>query len=161
MDFSRLRVSEAIGAFAGLVMIISLFLEWFSLTGGPERVQQDAWICGTGNLSCSAWETFPILRILLVLAALAPIILAYLVVTDATLSWPPGEVTTIVGFTAFTLIAYNGLVDKPGAAIQEFGISLSYGYFLALLAAIALVVAGGMRTLESGGGAGRKPPATF
>jgi hypothetical protein len=161
MDFSRLRASEAIGAIAGLVMIISLFLEWFTLTGGPERVQQKAWICGTGNLSCSAWDTFPKMRILLVLAALAPIILAYLVVTDATLSWPAGEVTTIVGLAAITLIGYNGIVDKPGTAIQEFGISLSYGYFIALLAAFALTAAGGMRTLESGGGAGRKPPATF
>ncbi|MGZ5326424.1 MAG: hypothetical protein ACXWEL_07310, partial [Solirubrobacterales bacterium] len=97
MDFSRLRAMEAVGAIAGLALIISLFLEWFTLSGGPERAQQNAWICGEGNLSCSAWDTFPLMRILLVLAALAPIILAYLVVTDAKLSWPAGEVTTIVG----------------------------------------------------------------
>ncbi|MGZ5374840.1 MAG: hypothetical protein ACXWEF_00165 [Solirubrobacterales bacterium] len=161
MDFSRLRAMEAVGAIAGLALIISLFLEWFTLSGGPERAQQNAWICGEGNLSCSAWDTFPLMRILLVLAALAPIILAYLVVTDAKLSWPAGEVTTIVGLTAVTLIGYNGVVDKPGAAIQEFGITLSYGYFVALLAAIALAAAGAGRTLESGGGAQRKPPATF
>lgn len=161
MDFSRLRAMEAVGAIAGLALIISLFLEWFTLSGGPERAQQNAWICGEGNLSCSAWDTFPLMRILLVLAALAPIILAYLVVTDAKLSWPAGEVTTIVGLAAITLIGYNGLVDKPGAAIQEFGITLSYGYFVALLAAIALAAAGAGRTLESGGGAQRKPPATF
>ncbi|MGZ5341116.1 MAG: hypothetical protein ACXWED_06880, partial [Solirubrobacterales bacterium] len=142
MDFSRLRAMEAVGAIAGLALIISLFLEWFTLSGGPERAQQNAWICGEGNLSCSAWDTFPLMRILLVLAALAPIILAYLVVTDAKLSWPAGEVTTIVGLTAVTLIGYNGIVDKPGAAIQEFGITLSYGYFVALLAAIALAAAG-------------------
>ena len=161
MDFSRLRASEAIGAAAGLVMIISLFLEWFSLTDTPERVQQNAWICGEGNTSCSAWDTFPILRWLLIAAALAPLILAYLVVTEAKLSWPAGEVTTIVGLAAITLIGYNGIVDKPGNAIQEFGISLAFGYWLALLAAVALVAAGASRTLESGGGAQRKPPATF
>jgi hypothetical protein len=146
-----------IGAVAGLALMITLFLEWFSLTDTPERVQQQDYICGTGNLSCSAWDTFPILRILLVLAALAPIILAYLVVTDTQLSWPAGEVTTIVGLAAITLILYNGVVSKPG----EFGISLSYGYWLALLASAGLVVGGGMRTLESGGGAARKPPATY
>jgi hypothetical protein len=161
MDFSRLRASEVVGAIAGLALIISLFLEWFTLSAGPERVEQNAWICGTGNLSCTAWDTFPLLRILLIAAALAPIILAYLVATDATLSWPAGEVTTIVGFAAITLIGYNGIVDKPGAAIQEFGISLSYGYFVALLAAIVLAGAGAMRLLESGGGGQRKPPATF
>jgi hypothetical protein len=161
MDWSRLRGSEIIGAAAGLVLIVSLFLEWFSLTGGPERAEQHAYVCGQGNLSCSGWETFPILRWLLIAGALAPLILAYLVITDAELSWPAGEVTTIVGLTAITLIGYNGLVDKPGNAVQEFGISLSYGYWLALLAAVALTVAGGLRTLESGGGAPRKPPATF
>ena len=157
MDFSRLRGSEILGALAGLLLVVSIFLEWFSLSDVPQRVQQQDYICGTGNLSCSAWDTFPKMRILLLLAASAPLILAYLVVTDATLSWPAGEVTTIVGLIAITLILYNGLVSKPG----EFGISLSYGYPVALLAAGALTVAGGMRTLESGGGAGRKPPATF
>ncbi len=161
MDLSRLRASEALGAIAGLVLIVSLFLEWFSLTGGPERAAQDAWICGEGNLSCSGWDTFPILRILLVLGALAPLILAYLIATDAQLSWPAGEVTTIVGFTAITLIGYNGIVDKPGAAIQEFGVSTSFGYWLALLAAIVITGAGAYRTVESGGGGDRKPPATF
>ncbi len=161
MDLSRLRGSEAIGAAAGLVLIISLFLQWFSLSGGQERFDQDAWICGTGNTSCSAWATFPILRWLLILAALAPLILAYLVAADAELSWPAGEVTTIVGFTAIVLIGYNGIVDKPGSTIQEFGISLAWGYWVGLLAAIALAVAGGLRTLESGGGAPRKPPATY
>jgi glyoxylate carboligase len=141
-------------------MIVSLFLEWFSLTDVPQRAQQNAWICGDGNFSCSAWDTFPIMRVLLVLAALAPIILAYLVITDAKLSWPAGELTTIVGLAAITLIGYNGIVDKPGNAIQEFGISTSYGYWLAMLAAIALVVGGGVRALESRGGSARKPPAT-
>ena len=161
MDFSRLRGSEVVGAIAGLVLIVSLFLEWFTLTGGPERTAQDAWICGEGNLGCSAWDTFPLLRFLLIAVALAPVILAYLVATDANLSWPAGEVTTIVGLAAITLIGYNGIVDKPGAAIQEFGVSLSWGYFVALLAAIVLTGAGAMRNLESGGGGQRKPPATF
>ncbi len=157
MDLSRLRRSETLGALAGFVLIISLFFEWFSLTGGPERAEQNDYICGTGNLSCSGWETFPILRWLLIAGALAPLILAYLVATDAQLSWPAGEVTTIVGFVAITLIAYNGIVDKPG----EFGSSLSIGYWLALVSAMALTLFGGMRTVESGGGAPRKPPATF
>ncbi len=157
MDFSRLRGSEVVGALAGLVLIISLFLEWFSLTNTPERLEQGAWICGEGEFSCSAWDTFPILRVLLVLAALAPIILAYLIATDAQLSWPAGEVTTIVGFTAITLIAYNGIVDRPG----EFGNSLGIGYWLGLLAAFGIAGAGAYRTVESGGGGQRKPPATF
>ncbi|MFN2611951.1 MAG: hypothetical protein ABR536_01110 [Solirubrobacterales bacterium] len=161
MDLSRLRRSEIVGALAGVVLILSLGLQWFTLTGGPERMQQNAYVCGQGDLTCSGFETFPILRWLLILAALAPMILAYLIVTEAELSWPAGELTTIVGFTAITLIGYNGIVDKPGNALQEFGVSLSYGYWIAMLAAVMLTVAGGIRTVESGGGAPHKPPGTF
>ncbi len=161
MDFSRLRGSEVLGALAGLVLIVSLFVNWFSLTNTPERVDQNAWICGEGSFDCTGWDTFPLMRILLVLAALAPMILAYLIATDANLSWPAGELTTIVGLTAITLIGYNGIIDKPGTANQEFGVSLAFGYWLALLAAAGITAAGGYRAVESGGGAKRKPPATY
>ena len=30
------------------------------------------------------------------------------------LSWPPGEVTAIVGIAASALILYNGLIDRVG-----------------------------------------------
>jgi hypothetical protein len=65
----------------------------------------------------------------------------------------------VVGLTAFVLIAYNGLVDKPSP--NDLGISLSYGYFLAMLASLGIFFAGGFRAVDSGGGAQRKPPATF
>ena len=65
------------------------------------------------------------------------------------LSWPRGEVTAIVGLTAFVLIAFNGLIDKPQEGVE---ISLSFGYWLALLASIGIFVSGGFRAVESGGG---------
>ena len=67
--------------------------------------------------------------------------------------------TAIVGLTAFVLIAFNGFVDKPSP--NDIGVSLSYGYFMALLASLGIFIAGGFRAVESGGGAQRKPPATF
>ena len=51
---------------------------------------------------------------LLLLAAIAPPILAYIVVRGHKLSWAPGELTMVAGFTAFVLIAYNGIIDPPG-----------------------------------------------
>ncbi len=74
----------------------------------------DGFLCGDGQFSCTGFETFPILSWLLLAAALAPWILAYIVVRGHKLSWPPGELTMTVGFTAFILIAYNGIVDPPG-----------------------------------------------
>jgi hypothetical protein len=162
VETRRLDRSEIVGMVAAVVLVISLFLEWFSLTTDPSVVQRggDAgnWACGVGNDSCSAWDTFPILRWLLILAAAAPFILAWIVARGHALSWPRGELTAIVGLAAFVLIAYNGIVDKPEDGLQ---ISLSFGYWLALLSSLVIFLSGGMRAVESGGGARRKPPATF
>jgi hypothetical protein len=159
MDTSELRRSELIGVIAGLVLIISLFLEWYSLGSGAVRDESSDWVCGVDNNSCTGFDTFPILRWLLIAAAAAPAILAYIVMRGHTLTWPRGELTAIVGITAFVLIAYNGIVDKPSP--NDIQISLSYGYIITLLASLGIFVAGGFRAVESGGGAQRKPPATF
>ena len=160
MDTSKLDRSEWIGMGAAVVLVISLFLEWYSLaTTNVVRSDSGAWVCGVGNNSCSAFDTFPILRWLLLAAAAAPFILAWIVIRGHALSWPRGELTAIVGATAFVLIAYNGFIDKPSSA--DIGISLSWGYFIALLASIGIFISGGSRAVASGGGAQRKPPATF
>jgi hypothetical protein len=162
LDASKLDRSEIIGMVAAAVLVLSLFLEWFSLTTDPTVVQRGAdsgnWACGVGESSCSAWDTFPILRWLLLAAAAAPFILAWIVIRGHALSWPRGELTAIVGLTAFVLIAYNGIVDKPEDGLE---ISLGIGYWLGLLASIGIFISGGSRAVESGGGARRKPPATF
>ena len=142
IDASKLDRSEIIGMAAAAVLVFSLFLQWFSL----------------GDSSCSGWETFPILRWLLLAAAAAPFILAWIVIRGHALSWPRGEVTAIVGLTAFVLIAYNGILDKPQEGLE---MSLGIGYWLALLASVGIFLSGGFRAVESGGGARRKPPATF
>ena len=143
---------------AAVVLVISLFLEWFSLSTDPSVVQRGSdpgnWACGVGNSSCSGWDTFPIARWLLLAAAAAPFILAWIVMRGHALSWPRGELTAIVGLTAFVLIAYNGIVDKPQDGLE---ISLAFGYWLALLASIGIFISGGFRAVESGG---RRPAET-
>src|SRR5438093_1999818 len=124
MDFSRLnRRRVAVGALASLALIVSLlFLPWYSLSHLSTRAGQGAWICGTNDYSCTGFETFPILRWLLILAAFAPAILAWILIRGHKLSWPPGEVTMIAGFSATVLIAYNVIIDKPGSHDQEIGL---------------------------------------
>jgi hypothetical protein len=162
LDATKLDRSEIIGMVAAAVLVFSLFLEWFSLSTDPTVVQRGGdtgnWACGVGESSCSAWDTFPILRWLLLAAAAAPFILAWIVIRGHALSWPRGELTAIVGLTAFVLIAYNGIIDKPQDGLE---ISLAIGYWLGLLASIGIFISGGFRAVESGGGGQRKPPATF
>ena len=151
MNFSRLGRGDKVAAGGGLLLFVSLFLTWF----GVNNVRED--ICGPGA-DCSGFETFKILDILLVLAALAPWILVWIVVRGHELSWPPGEVTMIVGAIAATLILYNGIVDQAGKN-QEF-VSLGVGWYLGLLGSL-LIIGGGAISQISRGGVTRRPPGTF
>jgi hypothetical protein len=164
MDFSRLNTNRVlIGAIASALLIVAiLFLPWYSLAPNPQRVPDDpdTWICGVGDTSCTGFETFPILRWLLLLAAAAPLILGWILVRGHKLSYPPGEMTMIAGFAATVLILYNGIIDKPGKGPAEIGVSLDYGYWIALVSAIVIGAVGFTRSLESGGRKQRKAPGT-
>ena len=99
------------------------------------------------------------MRWLLILAAIAPMILAYILVRGHKLSWPPGEMTMVAGFTATMLILYNGIIDKPGSGQAEIGVGLDYGYFVALVAAFVIGCTGFTRSQE-GQRRVRKAPGT-
>jgi hypothetical protein len=162
LDASKLDRTEIIGMVAAAVLVISVFIEWYSLTTDPSVVQRgndpSNWACGVGNTSCSGWDTFPVVSVLLLLAAIAPFVLSWIVIRGHALSWPRGEMTAVVGLTAFVLIAFNGIIDKPQDGLA---ISLGVGYWLTLLASFVIFLSGGFRAVESGGGGRRKPPATF
>jgi hypothetical protein len=162
MDFSRLdRRRTIIGGVAGVLLLVSiLFLPWFSLTDVPEREDQNAWLCGEDDFSCTGFETFPILRWLLIASTFAPLILAWVIVRGHQLSWAPGEMTMVVGFAAMVLIAYNGVIDRPSPDDGlEFGIGLEWGYWVALLSAAAIAGVAFMRSL-AGQTRERKAPGT-
>ncbi|SRR5581483_568800 len=163
MDLSRLnpaRVLFTVVASAALLFSL-LFFPWYHLaTTGIAPRTPDQWICGVGDTSCTGFETFPILRWLLIAGALTPLVLAWILVRGHRLSWPPGEATMVVGFTAAILIFYNGVLDKPGSGEQEVGVGLDWGYWVALAGAIGIAVAGYLRSLEMGARQGRKAPGT-
>ena len=161
MDTNKLRPSEIVGCIAGVILVLSLlFLPWYDLAENPERAAGNGFICGTGEYSCTGFETFPILRWLLIGAAAAPLILAWIVVRGHKLSWPPGEMTMVVGFTAFVLIFYNGIIDPPGSQIEEIGVTEATGYYVALLGSIGIAGAGIARAMEAQKGNLRRTPGT-
>lgn len=159
MDFSKRSKTDVIGAVAAAILVLSLiFLNWFDLSVTPPREMGQDFICGVDQYSCTGFDTFPILRWLLIAAAVAPFILTYIVLRGHKLSWAPGEMTMVVGFTAFVLILYNGFIDKPGAESEEIGITLQIGYYVALLASLGLAASGVGRMMEVG--SVRKTPGT-
>jgi hypothetical protein len=136
----------------GALLAISVFLPWY----GTDPANRFAQIDGSrGNQSC--WEVHPILRWLLLAAAVAPFILAYIIANDVHLSWARGEMTLVTSIAAFGLIVYNGLIDRPGE--PSAAISLKYGWFLAVLGTLAMIFGAALRSSEHE--RPRKPPGTI
>jgi hypothetical protein len=161
LKFSNLQRTELVGIIASALLVISLFVPWFDLAHTQERINQEAWICGTGEYECTGWATFPIGRWLFLAAAAAPVLLAYFIVREEKGKYPTGEFTMTVGFIIIVLVVFNGILDKPGDSIDQIGISLAAGYWMALGAGVLMAAAGAFRSVEQGGGAGRRPPGTF
>ena len=52
------------------------------------------------------------MRWFLLAGAVAPLILAWIIANDHALSWPRGQVTSVVAIAAFGLVGYAG-IDRP------------------------------------------------
>jgi len=163
MDFSRLdRNRFILGSASGTLLVLSiLFMPWYSLEPNPSRVASDpdTWICGVNDFTCTGFDTFPIARWALLLAALSPLILGWILVRGHKLSWAPGELTMVAGFAAMVLIGYNGIIDRPGTGTAEIGVSLDWGYWVGLLASIGIAATGFLRS-QAGAKRERKAPGT-
>jgi hypothetical protein len=157
MDFGRLQRGEFLGFLGAAVLAAALLLlNWFSTNEGNTNANINGSPAPDG---LTGWETYgTLLSWLLLAACLAPFILAWIVVRGHKLTWRPGEITMIVGMTAFALIVLNGIVlGRPGDPDSE--INIEYGYFVGLLGA-GMICAGGILR-QAQGGRNRKPPGTF
>jgi hypothetical protein len=151
MELDRLSRAEWIAVAGGLLLALAVFLPWYATSGNP-----NAQIDGARG-SFSAWDVHPILRWLLLAAAAAPLILAWIVIRDHRLSWPRGELTAVVAMAAVGLALYNGIVSRPGEPRAQIG--LQVGYFLAVVGIVAMMVGGAMRATETE--RVRKPPGVL
>jgi len=155
LDLSELSPAELLGVVSALVLLGAMFLPWFSTSGNPHSVIASGHI--GPNSDASAFQTFKLLDVALVAACTAPFILSWIVARGHKLTWHPGEVTMVVGITAFILILCNGIIlGKPDPAIE---ISLSYGYFVALLGCAGMFVSGYLRQAVYTDA--RKPPGVL
>jgi hypothetical protein len=152
MHLSKLGRGELIAVVGGVLLAIGVFLPWYA-TASDNR---NAVINGARG-SFSAWEVHPILRWLLLAAALAPLILAWIVVRDHELSWPRGEFTAVVGVAASGLVLYTGLLARPGEPTSE--INLQLGYLVSVIGALAIAAGGAIRA--GGSERPRKPPGVL
>lgn len=148
----RLTRNELLAMLGGLLLAGGQFAPWY------ESVSRLAAIAGHTGLGVhSSWQVHGVLRWVLLAVAVAPFVLAYVVVRDHELSWPPGELTAVLAITAVGLVLYVGVVDRPGDPPGQ--IELTWGWYVALAGGVLMLVGAALRTGESG--RPRKPPGTI
>ena len=148
----RLTVSELVAMLGGLLLGVSLFINWYSVVSPLARLADSTWIG-----SHSGWEVHSVLRWALLVMAIAPFILAYIVVRDHQLTWARGELTAVLSITAFGMLLYVGVIDRPGEPAGQ--IELAWGWYLALLGSALMLAGSARRTGETA--RRRKPPGTI
>jgi hypothetical protein len=152
MSLGRLGRGELLAVAGGILLALGLFLPWYKTNPSNRNANIDG-VRGSLN----AWEAHPILSWLLFAAALAPLILAWIIARDHELSWPRGEMTAVVAMVALVLVLYVGVISRPGEPRSQ--ISLQIGWFLAVLGSLLMIVGGASRAASSE--RPRKPPGVL
>ena len=150
MHFRQLDRGELIAVLGGAILGLSVFLAWYTL-GDMFTVLGN---CKGPNGTCTAWESLVVIRFLLLVAAVAPAVLAWLIVRGHALSWPRGEMTAIIAIFALGFTLFRGVVDKPGTPSGEIGITT--GWWIGLAGGVLILIGSVARTKESM--TTRKPP---
>jgi hypothetical protein len=147
----RMTVNELMAMVGGLLLGACLFVSWYSVVS-PLATLADA----TGIGTQTGWATHAILRWVLLVIAVAPFILAYIVVRDHELTWARGELTAVLSIVASGMLLYVGVIDRPGEPAGQ--IELAWGWYVALLGSILMLAGSALRAGETE--RRRKPPGT-
>jgi hypothetical protein len=134
MDFKALDRGELIAVLGGILLGVSVFLAWYQLGNSHATLGP----CRGPDSSCSAWKGLSVVRWLLLLTAVAPLILAWIILRGHALSWPRGELTAVTALAGLTFTLFVGVIDKPGQPRGE--ISVGYGWWIALAGGLLILV---------------------
>jgi len=138
-----------IAAGAGLVLIISLFLEWYNVTGKGLAVS-------AGSQGLSGWESLSFIDILLFLIGLIAVGVAVLRAMNTMPSRLPastGFIVLIAGGIGVLLVLFRIIStgDFGHPEVSRFiDISRSFGIFVAFLAAAGVTLGGWLTWNEEG-----------
>ena len=136
----RLRSGEALAAFGAIALAALLALDWFFLSTPDARI--GAHESGIRSLGWFA-------EVLLILAVLSALALAFFTVTQRAPSIPVtlAVLTTFLGLFAVIAIAVR-LIAQPGLGVEagNADVEVELPAYLGLLAALA-IFAGGWRTM--------------
>jgi hypothetical protein len=111
VDLRRVRHGEWIAGISGVVVLVALFLDWYSADGGG---------------SANGWESFTVTDVLLAIAALFGIALALGAATQRSPAVPQavGALTVPIAFVAAVAVVVQALSLPEGAGAREIGLWL-------------------------------------
>jgi hypothetical protein len=120
VDLRRVRYGEWIAGISGAVLLVALFLPWYSSAAGDTE---------------SAWQAFGFVDIVLMLAALMGIGLATAAATQRSAAVPQtvGALTVPVAFVAAILVAIRALSLPTGADGRQAGLYVGIAATLGVL----------------------------
>src|SRR5690348_4562644 len=119
MDLRRVRTWDWLTGLAGLVLLVALFLPWYS----------------TGGQNATGWESCTVLDSILALAALGGIALLVATATQRTAAIPQAVASSLTPILLVAaVLAVIRLLNLPGAADTR-----EAGVWIGALAALALV----------------------
>jgi hypothetical protein len=108
VDLRRLRHGEWIAGISGVVLLVSLFLDWYS-------VSDSAGAHFIGDTTTNAWESFTVVDVFLAAAGAFGVALAVTAATQRSPAVPQavGALTVPIAFVAAILVLIR-LLDVPG-----------------------------------------------
>jgi hypothetical protein len=135
-----------ISAGGALLLLISVFLSWYSASGS---VKVGTITVASGSASESGWSSGSLAKLvaLLALVALAVWVIELFVPT-VTLPAPAWMIAGGAGAIAILFVLIK-IVDKPSSGVSGISVGTSFGIWLALVSAIAVVVGAYLRMNES------------
>jgi hypothetical protein len=128
-----------LGAVAALVLLVSMFLDWYRLDL-PERIAGRPIEVPTFN----AFEGLERSDVALVIAAALALLFAGMLLARSLSDSPaPGLALLAAGLFALAVVVYRGS-SRPGRLLlgQEVDTTLQFGWYLALVAAVAIALSG-------------------
>lgn len=144
-DTTRIRFGEMIAAGSGLLLFISLFLEWYSVDITGFR----------GDLpTVTGWKALGFIDILLFLIAAIAVAVAVMKALNVMPNLPaaPSMIVLALGGLAVILVLFRilSIPDEGAGDLPGVDVGRSYGVFIALLAAAGVTLGGWLSWNEDG-----------
>jgi hypothetical protein len=150
----RLRDGEWIAGAGGTVLLVSLFLRWYSASLADLLDGAGGAAAGL-SVTATAWQAFSVLDVVLAALALIPLALVWFQATRRSPSVPVAfSVLTVVAGGLATLLILYRIINQPGPNDL---VDVELGAYLGLLSAVA-ITAGGWRSLRVEALPGAQPP---